>query len=338
MHNRRFIQLTVIISFLSSQISFAAPKTDTIPGLKVMDSALHFLVMGDWGRMGSPPQRQVANVMGMAAQQLNTSFIITTGDNFYPAGVTSVNDSQWIYSFEKVYDAPSLRRKWLAVLGNHDQTNNPDAQVAYTFQSPYWYMPARYYDTTIAATDDSILFVFLDTEPIELKLREKVLDSIKYSTDYVDKQLSWLKQVLAQSTARWKIVTGHHPLHTGGSRRHNKRIKKLRALLQPVFIDHRVNFYISGHEHHLELLKPKGHTPYYIISGAASDRNHVGYLKRWRRFAARKKGFVSMSVSSQGWLIQFISEEAKVIGKKFILPASPASHHDRPAPGSLMQQ
>jgi hypothetical protein len=163
--------------------------------------------------------------------------------------------------------------------------------------------------------DDSIMFVFLDTEPIELQLRGKVLDSIKYSANYVSTQLNWLKQVLAQSSAHWKIVTGHHPLHTGGSRRHNKRIKKLRTLLQPIFIDHRVNFYLSGHEHQLELLKPKGQTPYYIISGAASDRRHVGWLKRYRKFAARKRGFVSISVSRHGWLIQFISEEGKLMGK-----------------------
>lgn len=280
-----------------------------------MDSALHFFVIGDWGQKGSPPQRRVANAMAKAAEQLNISFIISTGDNFYPAGVSSVSDSQWIYSFERVYDAPSLRRKWLAVLGNHDQQGNPDAQVQYTFHYNNWYMPARYYDTTIAAANDSILFVFLDTEPIELKLRGIALDSIKYPFGHVERQLSWLKQVLGRSTARWKIVVGHHPLHTGGSRRHNKRIKKLRSLLQPIFIDHRANFYLSGHEHQLELLKPKGQTPYYIISGAASDRRHVGWLKRYRKFAARKRGFVSISVSGQGWLIQFISEEARVMEK-----------------------
>ena len=318
MYSYCFIQLTGALFFFT-QFLFAAPKPDTIPRLTVWNNALHFLVAGDWGQMGSPPQRRVANAMAIAAEQLGVSFIISTGDNFYPAGVTSVSDSQWIYSFEKVYDAPSLRRRWLVALGNHDHLGNPNAQVEYTFHNNNWYMPGRYYDTTIAAADDSILLVFLDTAPIEAQLGGITPDSINYPPGYVYHQLSWLNQVLSRTTAQWKIVVGHHPLHTGGSRRHNRRVKKLRSLLQPILINHRVNFYLSGHEHHLELLKPKGHTPYYIISGAASDRKHVGWLKRWRRLAARKRGFVSISVSRQGWLIQFISEDAKLIGKYLIL-------------------
>jgi tartrate-resistant acid phosphatase type 5 len=167
----------------------------------------------------------------------------------------------------------------------------------------------------MAIGKDSILVVFLDTDPIEIQLRGIPADRNKYLPGYVGQQLDWLKKVLGSSTARWKIVVGHHPLYTGGSRRHNRRVKKLRNLLQPVLSDNKVNFYLSGHEHHLEFLKPKGPTPYYIISGSGSKTGHVGWLKRYRRFAARKRGFVSISISSKGWLIQFISDKEKVIYK-----------------------
>jgi len=299
--------------FLINQFINASPRTDTIPGLVHIDSAIHFLVLGDWGSGGSIPQQKVADAMASAARQLDISFINSTGDNFYPAGVSDTRDSQWIYSFERVYNAPSLQVKWLAVLGNHDYTMNPQAQVDYTFQSQRWYMPHRYYDTTIAIGSDSLLLVFLDTEPIELQLRGIPPDSAKNSAGYVGQQLSWLRETLGASSARWKIVTGHHPLHTGGSRRHNKRIKKLRNLIQPVLTDNKVNFYLSGHEHHLEFLKPKGTTPYYIVSGAGAHTRHVGWLKRYRRFAARKRGFASISISPRMWIVQFISDEKKVI-------------------------
>jgi hypothetical protein len=85
-------------------------------------------------------------------------------------------------------------------------------------------------------------------------------------------------------------------------------------LLQPVLSDNNVNFYLSGHEHHLEFLKPKGPT-HYIISGAGSEAGHVGWLKCYRRFAARQRGFVSISVSSKERLIQFINDKEKVIYK-----------------------
>jgi hypothetical protein len=301
------------ISSLFCQLAFATPGTDTIPRLTRIDNAIDFLVVGDWGQMGSPSQREVAAAMAAAGKQLNISFVISTGDNFYPAGVRDVNDSQWIHSFENVYDAPPLRRKWMAVLGNHDYLLNPQAQVNYTFENDRWYMPARYYDTSIAACSDSILFVFLDTEPIEKQLRGIPADNTKYFPGYVEQQLTWLKNVLSSSKAKWKIVTGHHPLHTGGSRRHNSRIKKLRKLLQPILYANHVTLYLSGHEHHLELLKPKKGSTHYVISGAGSETRHVGRLKRYRRFAARKKGFVSISISSQAALIQFISDKKKLL-------------------------
>ena len=315
MFNSRYLRLICGVLFFSiAHVVLAAPKTDTIPGLAVMDSSIHFLVVGDWGRMGSLPQRKVADAMASAGRQLGISFIITTGDNFYPSGVSDVKDSQWVYSFEKVYDASSLQCRWMAVLGNHDYWANPQAQVDYTFKSKRWFMPARYYDTSIAIGKDSILLIFLDTEPMERQIRSIPTDSNKYLPGYVDEQLNWLKKILDGSSAKWKIVVGHHPLHTGGSRRHNRRVKKLRNLLQPVLSDNNVNFYLSGHEHHLELLKPKGPT-HYIISGAGSETGHVGLLKCYRRFAARQRGFVSISVSSKEWLIQFINDKKKVIYK-----------------------
>jgi tartrate-resistant acid phosphatase type 5 len=315
MFNSRCLQLLWGGLFFSiTPFVYAAPKTDSIPGLVVMDSSIHFLVVGDWGRRGSFSQRKVAAAMSVAGQQLGISFIISTGDNFYPSGVADVKDSHWIYSFEQVYDAPSLQCRWMVVLGNHDYSASPQAEVDYTYKSERWFMPARYYDTTMAIGKDSMLLVFLDTEPIEMQLRGLPADTNKYSPGYVDQQLVWLKKTLGASTAKWKIVVGHHPLHTGGTMRHNTRVIKLRNLLQPIFNTNKVNFYLSGHEHHLEYLKPKGPT-HYIISGTGSSTDHVGWLKRYRRFAARKEGFVSMSVSSKGWVIQFISDKETVLYK-----------------------
>ena len=47
----------------------------------------------------------------------------------------------------------------VAVLGNHDYTLDPDAQVNYSYISKRWYMPRRYYDTSIVIGHDSMLLV-----------------------------------------------------------------------------------------------------------------------------------------------------------------------------------
>lgn len=304
--------ITGCLSFFMMLTAGSMPAVDTIPRLQRPDNAVHFLVMGDWGVRGNKGQRQVATAMAVAAEQLDISFIITTGDNFYPSGVESVSDSHWVQSFRNVYDAASLQCAWLPVLGNHDYGLDPEAQVEYSQVDKRWRMPARYYDTSIAIGRDSLLMIFLDTEPMERQLRGLSPDTARYSVTYVDEQIAWLKELLRGSRAKWKIVTGHHPLHTGGSRRHNVRVKKLRKLLQPIFHANGVNFYFAGHEHHLELLQPKGPTS-YVISGGGFDARHVGWLKFHRLFARRSRGFVTVSISADECLLQFVNDHQQVI-------------------------
>ena len=48
-------------------------------------------------------------------------FIISTGDNFYPQGVTSPTDARFDSSWKNVYNQPSLVDKtWYQSIGNHD--------------------------------------------------------------------------------------------------------------------------------------------------------------------------------------------------------------------------
>ena len=276
---------------------------DTLPVSHA--GGLRFLVLGDWGRNGSFHQKKVADAMGITAKRANSSFIITTGDNFYEHGVKDTSDPQWQTSFENVYTASSLQIPWFPVLGNHDYNFNPDAQVAYKGSAARWTMSARYYDTSLAVGTDSLLLVFMDTDPVEQEFLGRPYDSLRRPEGAVEKQLLWLNQALAGSKARWKIVVGHNPLHTGGARRHSSRTRKMRNILEPVFSKYSIDLYLSGHEHHLEYLKPPG-TTHYVISGAGSEARHVGKLKRYRRFAARKTGFVAISLTGNVLELEFI--------------------------------
>ncbi len=126
---------------------------------------LNFLIIGDWGRKGSPGQIAVGNGMGRVAERLQSRFVVTTGDNFYD-GVTSLDDAHWQESYEAVYNKRPLQIPWYVVLGNHDYQGCIQAQLDYVHLSTRWRLPARYYamEKPIDATASALL-VFLDTFP-----------------------------------------------------------------------------------------------------------------------------------------------------------------------------
>ena len=289
----------------------------SIPGIKKPAGALHFIAMGDWGRNGENYQKEVAAGMGKAAHDLGASFVVATGDNFYPYGVASTQDYHWISSFETIYTAQSLHVKWYPVLGNHDYASNPDAEVEYSKLSSRWSMPARYYSKSFVIGADTLLMVFLDTDPIEKELRGTPYDSVKYLPGGVARQVNWLKQLLAGSQARWKIVVGHHPLYTGGWRKESKDTRNMKDFLEPIFSTYKVDIYLAGHEHHLEHIKPAGVT-HYIISGAASEARPVSLYPGIGRFAAAVQGFATFSVTHDQVLVQFIDHHDKIINETVI--------------------
>jgi tartrate-resistant acid phosphatase type 5 len=290
----------------------------SIPGIKKPDGALHFIVMGDWGRNGENYQKEVAAGMGKAAHDLGASFVIATGDNFYPYGVASTQDHHWISSFENIYTAQSLHVRWYPVLGNHDYISNPDAQVAYSQVSSRWSMPSRYYAKKFTVGTDTVLLAFIDTDPIVKELIGVKHDSIKYPAGGVDKQRQWLEELLSSSKAKWKMVIGHHPLYTGGWRKDARDTKNLKEYMEPVLNKYNVDVYICGHEHHLEYIKPAGKT-HYIISGAASETRPVALHPNGGKFAAAVQGFATFSVIGDKLLVQFIDHQDKIINESVIL-------------------
>lgn len=310
---KHFLHSLTGISLLISLFVCAQDGPVTNSGSSSDKNTLRFLVMGDWGVRGKPNQQRVADAMGNVATQSHPSFIISTGDNFYPGGVISPTDSQWIWSYERVYRAPSLQVTWFPVLGNHDYILDPDAQVAYTRYSHRWYMPARYYDTSFAIGMDSVLFVFLDTDPIDKYLRHQPYDSVRYPEGSALRQVEWMEQVLSSSHAKWKFVVGHHPVHSGGTNRHNRRTRRMRNLLSPVFNRHKVDMYLCGHEHHLEYLKKRKDHTHYIISGGGSSNGHYGYLKFYRKFGAKKLGFVNFELTSEQLYFEFVDDKESII-------------------------
>jgi len=256
-----------------------------------------FLVIGDMGT-GRSDQRLVAASMAKRAAQEPLDFMLTVGDNILPDGVKSLDDPQWKSKFEDVYHDAALQRPVFATLGNHDHHGNVQAQVEYAKLNKRWTMPDRYYTFTKRLDDGAqVEFFALDTTPIA---KQEVS---------VAHQLAWLDSALAKSQARWKIVFGHHPLHSHG--RHGKS-ETMIAALEGLFVKHKVDLYLAGHDHALEMLKPvKG--VHYVISGGAGGADKA-YRVDWTEesfYAATGGGFVSCLLSHEELVIEFIRTDGQ---------------------------
>lgn len=303
---------------VSAQVLLKNPaKTSNATRVLIkQDSSLNFIAMGDWGRNGADHQKQVATQMGITAADMKAQFVISTGDNFYPSGVISEHDPLFKYSFEDIYTAFSLQWDWYPVLGNHDYKSNPDAQVAYSKISRRWKMPARYYSKIFNISGDpnqQVLIAFIDTNPLipEFYSNSEYGPNVKGQDTTAQKK--WLTKVLSDSSPaiKWKIVVGHHPLFTAGSRTNAYDTKAVRSSLKPVLDQYGVDIYLAGHEHSLQYIKPKGKT-HYFISGAASEKTPVKLIEDIE-MAASAYGFMAFSVRKDQLLLQAINDEGEII-------------------------
>ena len=260
--------------------------------------------------------------MGITAKAIKASFIIATGDNFYPSGVASTSDYRWIDSYEKIYTAHSLQQDWYVVLGNHDYKGNPQAEVDYTKVDRRWNMPARYYAKKISINDDTTqqaLFVFIDSSPLLSQYYQSADHAANVKSQDTALQRQWIEKVLSDASPniKWRIVVGHHPAFTGGKRMDKDETKEMKRFLQPIFEKYKTDAYICGHEHSLQYIKPTGST-HYFISGAGSETTPAILHPEGGKFAASQNGFIAISLLPKALLLQVINYKGEVLYKEEI--------------------
>ncbi len=280
---------------------------------EVVEDAYHFYVIGDWGRNGQYRQKELADRMNEVAEHIEPEFIISTGDNFYPNGVASVDDPYWQSSYENVYSGALLFCPWNVVLGNHDYRGNAQAEIDYTHVSRRWNMPARYYYQDIEEDGLSMRFIYLDTSPFE----DEYYSEAKYKSVWEQDstaQLQWMHKVMAVDTMDWKVVVGHHPLYSGGKRAGEANAVK--EHLEKVLHQYNIDLYLAGHEHDMQYIKPDGPT-HHIISGAGSEVRPTGMLPQ-SVYAASVQGFVAVSATKEALMFQMIDYTGNVLFKSKI--------------------
>jgi len=253
--------------------------------LKAEDQTARVLAFGDFGN-GSLEQRQAAAAMLKFHRQTPFDFAITLGDNFYSKGMESPTDPRWKTWWDELYDPLGIQ--FYATLGNHDWglADSPAAEILYTRQSRSWRMPAPYYTFTAGP----VQFFALDTNEVS------------------EAQLLWLKDELAKSRARWKLVYGHHPIYSAGVHADNPGlIKRLLPVLKG-----RADVYLAGHDHDWQHLKAEDGVNFFVSGGGGAGVREPKPGPR-SLFAKATHGFSVVEADGKTLKIRFIDTSLKEV-------------------------
>lgn len=288
----------------------------------IAEAPLKFLVIGDWGREGTNNQSLVADAMGVIAEQLNVNFVISTGDNFYESGLSSLDDPTFERSFTRIYTARSLQTLWYAVLGNHDYVQIAALQTnpALKLRDPRWHCERNYsFRRTVCPIpggncNATAEFFFIDTN-VFVNAHWGVLNftGLNSQEKEVEAILKNLRLSLSSSNATWKLVIGHHPIRSVGV--HGDTLELVQSLL-PLLEEHKVDLYINGHDHALELIKRLDSSIPLITSGAGSQcyrEQRETNPEDGLLFGYNRQGFVSMGISPSFLHVDFHDLQGSVL-------------------------
>lgn len=219
-------------------------------------------------------------------------FFMTLGN--HDIGVDSMMNADWLYlqRFRKEL-APEhflnerLGRMKAQVAFAQDEENPKAKDVL------MWNMPNYEYSEMITKNGIDTYLVSLNTNYFPGEITPDGSNPEKNTS-----QLDWLVRELQSEGARksnWRVVFGHHALFSIG--RHGVNTGKLgfssndkddmvalRKKLLPVLCENKVDFYLAGHDHHLQvdlIQCDNGHNVMHVISGAAAKADAESAWGEW---------------------------------------------------------
>jgi hypothetical protein len=279
---------------------------------EVSESAVNFIVANDLGRNGYYEQKPIAQIMGYTAEHIDVEMVAAAGDIHHFEGVASIADPLWMTNYELIYDHPELMISWNAVCGNHEYRGNTQAVLDYAAVSRRWNIPARYYTQVIESDDGaSCRLLFIDTSPMIDKYRNDTLTYPDAHKQDFDIQLHWIDSVLTNSSEKWKIVIGHHPVYAGTKKEDSERTD-MQARLAPLLEKNGVDIYFCGHIHNFQHIRPASSAVNYVVNSAGSLSRPVKETDG-TIFCSEDPEFTLRSVDSSAIRFFFINHKGETI-------------------------
>jgi tartrate-resistant acid phosphatase type 5 len=232
--------------------------------------SLRLLAVGDTGEGPDERGSHLATTIAAMRKVEGADAMLLLGDNIYRCGAKSTSDPEWQRVIAPLF---AVGVPIYPVLGNHDwgrreqvgcTFSNPAAQIQKTGTAGFelWRFPAPTY---IVQTEIAELVMF-DSSPIA-----------ENWPDEIGKALCPLRAALAApKTKPWRIVVAHHPLYSCGEHGNDRATQNMRDALQTLLVESKVDLYVAGHDHDLELATAPVASPVFLVSGSGSKIRRRG--------------------------------------------------------------
>ncbi|OJW79167.1 MAG: hypothetical protein BGO59_11495 [Spirosoma sp. 48-14] len=227
---------------------------------KTTKRKIRVVSFGDAGMNPNNNQTNVRDAFLNFRGNTTTDLWMLIGDNSYDG-----DDASYQVNFFAPYQANLMKNAMLyAVPGNHDYSNNPTLQASHTI--PYFSifsLPTKAESGGIASGTKE--WYSFDYGPIHFVMldgygtRNVNGSDIRFYADTTNHpQAVWLKQDLAATTQKWKIVYMHFPPYTQGN--HNSETEPdliaIRQRINPILERFGVDIVMMGHSHVYERSYP----------------------------------------------------------------------------------
>jgi hypothetical protein len=246
------------------------------------------LAVGDFGVGGTTEQE-----MGTAMKRFETThpaeLLLTLGDNDYTESPTAFHRN-WTASFGWL-GAAGLRVG--GTLGNHDVRVDSGH-----YEYDELDMPRAHYRRTVGNVE---LFIL--------------------NSNHVNStQTEWLKKVLPESTATWKVVAFHHPAWTCGGYRSNHAIVRTWV---PLFEQYDVDLVLNGHDHNYQRFAGRRGVRYIVHGGGGQHLYPIEPCPAYypnRKFARAVHGFLYLRATDTELRVSSVTRRRNIIDNVVIYP------------------
>jgi tartrate-resistant acid phosphatase type 5 len=301
----------------------------TNPDRNLPAGPVTFAVLGDYGRginaklTAESRQREVAKALGVAIDEFDVRFVLTTGDNIYQHETGSQNanssgdddtgneDDDWFFSYFQPYRYLLNRIPVYPSSGNHD-TGESDKSDDFTQLLDNFYLKERFTGPDArgpASFEPGVFYRFRYGSTIEfvcLDTTKKSALSGKRFFEHENHQ-PFLTSTFAKDGVRWRIPFCHHPPFSAGPTHLNTTAMhdKLVALCETAG----VKAFFSGHEHNFQC--SKHNDTHYFVTGGGGDLR-LGTPKEFKQALTHSWGkgghFLIVTIDGDSMTVRVIGE------------------------------